>query len=67
MRKILTRLRHDEAAVTAVEYALIILLVVVGIVGFVTGIGSNTSKPFAASGDAINSTVGGGGSSSSGP
>jgi Flp pilus assembly pilin Flp len=57
MRKYLLKWHRNEQGVTSVEYALIILLVVIGIVGFVSQIGSNTSKPFKNAGDAINGTV----------
>jgi len=53
----LKRLWAQQQGVTAVEYALIILFVIVGIVSFVAGIGSNVSKPFQNSGSAISGTV----------
>ncbi len=53
MRRILVKLISDDTAVTAVEYGLIILLVVVGVVGFVSSIGQSTCKPFVTAANAI--------------
>lgn len=56
MSKFLCRVSRDETGVTAVEYSLIILLVVVGIVSFVGLLGSATNRPFVTANNAINGT-----------
>ncbi len=53
MRRALRNILPDQRGVTAVEYGLIILLVVVGIVGFVSSIGNSTCKPFVTAANAI--------------
>jgi len=54
MRNFFRKLYRNEQGVTALEYALITLFILTGIVAFVSSIGSNVSKPFAESGSAIN-------------
>jgi Flp pilus assembly pilin Flp len=57
MIKFLRKLFHDVTGVTATEYALIILFIIVTIIAFVGQIGSNISKPFSQAGSSINGTV----------
>ena len=54
MRNFVKKLYRNDEGVTALEYALITLFIIVGIVAFVSSIGSSVSKPFAESGSAIN-------------
>jgi pilus assembly protein Flp/PilA len=48
MYNLLTRLKRDRRAVTAIEYALIAALIAVVIVGAVTTVGKHTSNTFTA-------------------
>jgi Flp pilus assembly pilin Flp len=58
MLKFLKHLLRNEFAVTSTEYAIIACIIMLGILYSVTGMGTNTSKPFQQSGNAIQTTVG---------
>ena len=46
MRRLFIRLMHDESGATAIEYALIGVLVSVGIIAALTTVGSQVSSLF---------------------
>ena len=48
------RLKHDERAVTALEYALIAGLIAVGIIGAATTLGGNIASVFNKIGSDVN-------------
>jgi pilus assembly protein Flp/PilA len=46
MQGLMRRLRQDDAGITAFEYALIAMVIVLGIVSAVTSMGTNITQPF---------------------
>jgi pilus assembly protein Flp/PilA len=46
MRKIITKLFHDESGATAIEYGLIAALISVAIIGGLTAVGTHLSTTF---------------------
>jgi pilus assembly protein Flp/PilA len=57
MRKLLRSLTRDEDGVTAVEYCLIALIIIIAVIAASAGLGSNTCKPFQTAADKITSQV----------
>ena len=54
--KMILKLRHSEKGASAVEYALLVALIAVVIIGAVTGLGSSISSKLSFAANAINNT-----------
>ncbi|MGH1422008.1 MAG: Flp family type IVb pilin [Hyphomonas sp.] len=50
-RSLLTRFLSDESGATAIEYGLILGLMVIGIVAALTSVGASTNEAFTAAND----------------
>ncbi len=50
-RSLLTRFLSDESGATAIEYGLILGLMVIGIVAALTSVGTSTNEAFTAAND----------------
>ncbi|WP_205678762.1 Flp family type IVb pilin [Aquisphaera insulae] len=59
MRRLLSRLRRDDEAATAVEYAIMLALILIAVMTAINAIGSTSSGIWATDTSNITSAIGG--------